>query len=161
MNKEEVLLGLWNLFKKLIWLNESRMKNILTGFNPSEIHCIDYIGKNTDSNVTKLAEAFYMTRSALSKLTKKLIEKGIIESYQKPDNKKEIYYKLTEKGKSISEIHDRLHNEFQERDKKIFEQMTMEQYDTMLSFSEKYNNHLDKEIEKLGVDIRSGHFDKF
>ena len=35
-----------------------------------------------------------MTRGAISKITKKLIKKGIIESYQKPDNKKEIYFRL-------------------------------------------------------------------
>ncbi|MDY0393853.1 MarR family transcriptional regulator [Virgibacillus halophilus] len=29
-----------------------------------------------------------MTRGAISKLTKKLMKKGFIESYQKPDNKK-------------------------------------------------------------------------
>ena len=33
-----------------------------------------------------------MTSGAISKIAKKLIKKGIIESCQKPDNKKEIYF---------------------------------------------------------------------
>lgn len=161
MNKEDVLSGYWDLFKKLIWLNESKMKEELTGFTPSEIHCIDYIGKNIDSNVTKLADEFYMTRSAMSKLTKRLIGRNVIESYQKSNNKKEIYYKLTKKGKIVSETHDQLHNEFNKRDKKIFDQITDNQYIAMKKFSEEYNNHLDEEIKKLGVDLKSGEFDRF
>jgi hypothetical protein len=34
--------------------------------------------------------AFYVTRGAISRMTKKLIQKGLVESYQKSENKKEI-----------------------------------------------------------------------
>ena len=81
--KEQVMAGFWNLFNKKIWLDAVKMKTSLKDYKPSEIHCIEYIGRNVDSNVTKLAETFYMTRSAISKITKKLIEKDLIESYQK------------------------------------------------------------------------------
>ncbi|MNW52668.1 MarR family protein [compost metagenome] len=96
-----------------------------------------------------------MTSGAISKITKKLIKRGIIESYQKPDNKKEIYFRLTEQGKVIYKIHEELHKEFQERDKAVFEQVTEEQFDSMISFLEKYSRHLDAEIKKQGVDIKS------
>ena len=161
MNKEEqVMNGLWDLFKKRIWLDEFKMKDCLKGYTPSEVHCIEYIEKNIDSNVTKLAESFYMTRSAISKLTKKLIEKELIESYQKSDNKKEIYFRPTDKGKEICKVHEKLHREFQERDKIIFDQVTEQQYDIILNFIKKYNIHLDTEIKKLDVDIKSKSFDK-
>jgi len=153
--KEQVILGFRDLFNKMVWLNKIKMEDCLKGYKPSEVHCIEYIGRNADSNVTKLAESFYMTRSAISKITKKLIEKGFIESYQKPDNKKEIYFRLTEQGKIIDTIHEELHNEFQERDKAVFDQVTGEQYDSMLSFIEKYSRHLDVEIKKQGIDIQS------
>jgi DNA-binding MarR family transcriptional regulator len=156
MNKEEqVIMGFRDLFNKLVLLNKFKMEDSLKGYKSSEVHCIEYIGRNVDSNVTKLAESFYMTRGAISKIIKKLIEKGIIESYQKPDNKKEIYFRLSEQGKVIYKIHEKLHKEFQERDKAVFEQVTEEQFDSMLSFVERYSNHLDAEIKKLGVDIKS------
>jgi len=155
MNKQEqIIMGFRDLLNKLVWLNKPKMEDSLKGYKPSEVHCIEYIGKNVDSNVTKLAESFYMTRGAISKLTKKLIEKGLIESYQKPENKKEIYFRLTEQGKKINKIHEELHREFQERDKAVFEQLTKEQFDSILSFVEKYSRHLDTEIQKLGVDIK-------
>ena len=156
MNKEEqVKMRFRDLYNKMAWLNKLKMEDSLKGYKSSEVHCIEYIGKNVDSNVTKLAESFYMTTGAITKLTKKLIKKGIIESYQKPDNKKEIYFRLTSQGKVIYKIHEELHKEFQERDKAVFEQVTEEQFDSMLSFVKKYSRHLDAEIKKLGVDIKS------
>lgn len=151
--EEQVMMGLWDLFNKMVWLNKIKMEDSLKGYKSSEVHFIEYIGKNVDSNVTKLAESFYMTRGAISKMAKKLIKKGIIESYQKPDNKKEIYFRLTEKGQAVYKVHEELHKEFQERDKAVFEQVTEEEFDSMLSFVENYSRHLDAEIKKLGIDI--------
>ncbi|CEO11877.1 MarR family transcriptional regulator [Paraclostridium sordellii] len=156
MNKEEqVIMGVRDLFNKMVWLNKFKMEESLKDYKSSEVHCIEYIGRNVDTNVTKLSEYFYMTRGAMSKLTKKLMKKGVIESYQKPDNKKEIYFRLTEQGKEVYKTHEKLHKEFQERDKAIFEQVTEEQFDSMLNFIEKYSSHLDGEIKKLGIDIKS------
>ncbi|AGK98607.1 MarR family transcriptional regulator [Clostridium pasteurianum] len=156
MNKEEqVIMSFRELFNKMAWLNKFKMEDSLKGYKSSEVHYIECIGKNPDSNVTKLAESLYMTRGAISKMTKKLIKKGIIESYQKPDNKKEIYFRLTEQGQKINKVHEKLHKEFQERDKAVFEQVTQEQFDSMLIFIEKYSRHLDAEIKKLGIDSKS------
>ena len=157
MNKEDqVIKGFRDLLNKMSSLNKSKMEDSFNGLKSSEVHCIEYIGGNVDPNVTKLADSFYVTRGAISKLAKKLIKKGIIESYQKPDNRKEIYFRLTEQGKVINKVHEELHKEFQERDKAVFEQITDEQFDIMLSFVEKYSSHLDAEIKKQGVDMING-----
>lgn len=149
MTKEEQLMsGFWDIFNKKMWLDGIKLKAALDGYNPSEIHCIEYVGEHADSNVTELAESFYMTKSAISKLTKRLIKKGLIESYQKPDNRKEIYFRLTEEGKSVNEIHKKLDDEFQARDSAVFDQVTNEQYQMMTRFTELYNRHLDMEIAK-------------
>ncbi len=154
MNKEEqVKMRFRDLYNKMSWLNKLKMENSFKDYKSSEVHCIEYIGRNSDSNVTKLAEAFYMTRGAISKMTKKLIKKGAIESYQRADNKKEIYFRLTEEGQEIYKVHEKLHKEFQDRDKSVFEHVTEEQFDLMLNFIEKYNKHLDEEIKKQGIDL--------
>lgn len=154
MNKEEqVKMRFRDLYNKMSWLNKLKMENSFKDYKSSEVHCIEYIGRSADSNVTKLAEAFYMTRGAISKMTKKLIKKGAIESYQRADNKKEIYFRLTEEGQEIYKVHEKLHKEFQDRDKAVFEHVTEEQFDLMLNFIEKYNKHLDEEIKKQGIDL--------
>lgn len=156
MNKEEqVMNGFRELYNKLVWLNKDKMEEGLKGFKSSEVHCIEYIENNADSNVTQLAEAFYVTRGAISRMTKKLIQKGLVESYQKSENKKEIYFRLTEQGKEIYKIHENLHKEFQERDKAVFEHVTEEEFNSIISFVEKYSRHLDAEIKKQGIHIKS------
>ena len=150
--EEEVIRGFRDILNKIVLLNKFKMEKILKGYKPSEVHCIEYIGRNKDSNVTKLAESFYMTRGAISKLTKKLIKKGLIESYQKPENKKEIYFMLTEQGKTVYKIHEELHKEFYDRDKPVFEQISAEQFSSMLDFIKKYTVHLDEEIKKQGIN---------
>lgn len=156
MNKEEqIKVGFRELYDKMSWLNRRKMEDSLKGYTSSEVHCMEYIEKNKDSNVTKLADSFYMTRGAISKLTKKLIKKELIESYQKSDNKKEIYFRLTEKGRAVYDIHEKLHNEFSERDKVVFEQVTDEQFNSMLQFVELYSQHLDKEIKKVTLNTKS------
>lgn len=149
MNRQELLIaGFRDVLDKISWLNGQKMKTAFKGFNSSEIHSIEYIGKNPDSNVTRLAEAFYQTRGGISKITKKLMQKGIIESYRKPDNKKEVYFRLTPQGESIYQIHAKLHAEFNTRDKAVFEQMTEEESAIILDFLRNYSRHLDAEIEK-------------
>ena len=155
MNKEEQAIGaLWDMFKKRMWLDSFKMKESLKDYNPSEIHCIAYIGEEEDSNVTRMAEAFDMTRGAVSKLTKKLVKKGLIENYQKPSNRKEVYFRLTGQGKAIFRIHE-IHRGFKERDQPFFEQVTEEQLNVITEFAKKYNMYLDAEIKKLGVDMKS------
>lgn len=45
--------------------------------------------------------------------------------------------------------------EFQERDKAVFEQVTEEEFNSIISFVEKYSRHLDAEIKKQGIHIKS------
>ena len=156
MDKEDqVMEGFREVFNKIALLNKAKMEKSLEGYKASEVHCIEYIGKNIDTNVTKLTESFYMTKGAMSKVTKKLIKKGYIESYQKPENKKEIYFKLTEEGKEIYKIHEKLHKEFLERDKVVFEKVTEKQFEDMIKFVERYNEHLDREIKKQNISMKS------
>jgi len=150
MNKKEWILRDFNdLYNKMVWLNNSMMCDKFGDLKSSEVHCIEYIGSNADSNVTQLAEAFYMTKGAISKLTNKLIKKGFIENYQMQDNKQKIYFRLTPQGQAIYEIHEKMHKEFSERDKIIFDQISEEQFCSMSKFVENYSRHLDAEIEKI------------
>ncbi|MHB8072679.1 winged helix DNA-binding protein [Desulfosporosinus fructosivorans] len=46
-----------------------------------------------------------MTRGAISKITKKLTSKDAISSYQKEDNRKEVYFRLTDYGELLYKKH--------------------------------------------------------
>ncbi|MGX7024967.1 MarR family winged helix-turn-helix transcriptional regulator [Vagococcus hydrophili] len=132
---------------KILFLNTEKMQKALAGYTASEVHCLEYIGKEEDVNVTKLAEHFFMTRGAMSKISKKLTTKGAITSYKKSENKKEIYFELTEEGKRIFDIHEGLHAEFRKRDEHLFEAIPEDVLEKVESFLTRYNEHLNTEIE--------------
>jgi Transcriptional regulators len=152
--REETIIGLREVFDKIAWLNKDQMAEALSGYTPSEVHCIEAIGNLSNPNTTKIAQNVYMTKGAVSKLTKKLIKKNLIESYQKDSNKKEVYFRLTADGQKIYDIHEDLHNSFRKRDAIVFEGVRDEDYDRMLDFIARYNKHLDKEIRENELNIK-------
>ena len=85
-------------------------EEIFDGFSLAEVHCIDRIGSIEYANVTKVANEMDMTRGAISKITKKLASKEMIDSFQRPGNNKEIYFLLTENGKRVYDEHKKCHS---------------------------------------------------
>lgn len=160
-NGEQVLADFWELLQKKIALENYLMKSKLKDYTPSELHCIQYIQENPDSNVTKLADAFHMTTGGITKLTKKLIQKGLIDTYRNLSNKKEIYFSLTDFGREIYAIHQEFHKEFHQRDRLVFEQITDQEYAGIFHFVEIYNSHLECELHRVGIDAKSDIGDKF
>ncbi len=59
-----------------------------------------WIEKLDRPNVTVLSEALGITRGGASKALGRLKADGLAEGYRLPGNKKEVYYRLTEKGKA-------------------------------------------------------------
>jgi DNA-binding MarR family transcriptional regulator len=94
---------------------------ILEGLNLAEAHCIDRIGSIEKPNVTKVAKELGLTRGAISKISKKLLDKLLIESYQDPNNRKEIYFRLTRNGKDIFRKHQSIHKEVRNEWLSLFE----------------------------------------
>lgn len=117
-----------------------------------EVHCIDLIEKMQDPNVSKLAKAFQVTKGAISKVTKRLIEIKAIESYQKPGNKKEIYYKLTDIGREIYREHEKMHETRIERDSEFFSPLNEAEKDQMIRMLHKIYGQIAEELKKMGLD---------
>ncbi|MFF5514034.1 MarR family transcriptional regulator [Staphylococcus capitis] len=152
MNKEQLMMkNFRDIFNKIAWLNKGKMEEALKGNKPSEVHCIEAIEELNEPNVRRLTEALFMTRGAISKLTKRLEQRGLIESYKNPNNKKEVYFRLTEAGQQIYQTHEELHKEFQRRDQEVFDNITEDEFKSMMRFAEKYNAHLNHEIKKQGL----------
>ena len=77
--------------------------------NLTEVHCIHWIGILDHANVTKVSNEMGMTRGAISKICKKLLQKEFIESYQEPENNKNIYFRISAGGQKIFEAHNVTH----------------------------------------------------
>ena len=113
----------------------------LDEYGYSETHCIDNIGRLELPNVTKIAEQMQMTRGAISKMTKKLLAKGLIE-------------KLTERGKVLFKEHEKRHKQWEKRDMQFLSRYSKEETDTILKFMQEFNVYLDEQIEQYITDSR-------
>lgn len=150
MSYSKLLLSQFTEFhEKQDMLTKLTSKEILKNYGHSTIHCIDLIEKLEDPNVTKLALKLSMSRSAISKIIKKLLDGGDIESYQYESNKKEIYYKLTQRGKILFNEHLKRHSAWLERDEKFFQSVDDKDLKIIIDFFSKYNEYLGDQINQL------------
>jgi len=124
----------------------------LEEYSYSETHCIDYIGKTKLPNVTKIAENMQMTRGAISKMTKKLLVKGLIEKYTLESNKKEVYFKLTESGMELYKEHEKRHKLWEQRDSKFLERYSAEEIEIIGKFMNEFNRYLEEKIEEYSSE---------
>lgn len=138
-----------DLTNEITWRNKPKLEQVLKGYSLNEIDLIEKVASIPNPNVTKLANASYMTRGAISKLTKKMITNGLLESYQKPENKKERYFRLTAESQCINQMHQELHEEFLKENEVVFQQMTKEEFDTVFRFIGRFRENLKRtKLEK-------------
>ena len=147
---EQLLEALWTVMNKKRSLDRSEWKTESPDLNSTELRCIEYVGHHPNVNATRLAEAFYMTTGAASKLTKKLLTKGFLIRYQKLENRKEVYFRLTEQGEALYQVLAGIRDKMNKRDQPVFDQLTDTQYETILSFAKSYSDHLDRVARQSG-----------
>lgn len=68
---------------------------------PSELKALDMIGQFSGINLTQLANKLGISKSAISKCTSKLLEKGLIGKEKSDINVREVVFTLTNDGQSI------------------------------------------------------------
>ncbi|NRT90288.1 MarR family transcriptional regulator [Clostridium beijerinckii] len=120
------------------------IKNLLIQYNHkdlydmglmlSEVHVIDCIGKNQLINATFISKELNMTKGAISKITSKLLKKELIKGNHLENNKKEIYYTLTTRGKEVFKVHEILHKIESEKFVKILSKYDKEELSIISSF---------------------------
>lgn len=125
----------------------------LHGYNYSEIHTIAAIGDLEDPNVTQIANSMNVTRGAISKITKKLLEQNLIESYQRDGNKQKIFFRLTESGQFLYDEHAKRHNLWLKRDNAFIERFDSKTIEQIEEFMKAFNDYLQTQIEELGGNI--------
>ncbi|NFH63880.1 MarR family transcriptional regulator [Clostridium botulinum] len=149
-NINSIMEGFKEIYEKEEILGKIAFRGEYEKYGVSEIHCIDFIGKIENPNVTRISENMNMTRGAISKICKKLLNSKLIDKYKKPENDKEIYFKLTKSGEELYKCHEIKHKKWEERNNNFFKNVDREEQEIVASFLKKFNNFLDKIIESEG-----------
>ena len=145
----QLLLTYSNLSNEVEKLND---RETLAGYDNSELNCLDAIGRREHPNVTALAETMRMTKGAVSKILRKLSEKGAVEPYQLGANRQKIYYRLTDSGRVLFEAHHERHRRWEERELTFFRSLPEEEQTAALRFFTDYNADLRARLDAAGAD---------
>lgn len=136
----EVLIS--QIEEKKYFHNEQGVKQLLkenevlnfSDISLSECHVIACIAKNSQINGIEIAKQLGMTRGGISKIATRLTKKKLITTYRDETNQKKIFYKLTQLGEKVNEIHEQLHTKKNFQIESIASHYTEEEQDIILRF---------------------------
>lgn len=104
------------------WLIENtfnpEIKQLAPILSILSLHVLEVISEKEGIKGVDIAKELNVTKGAISKTTRKMLDQGLIKKEQRPTNLKEIYYYVTPLGAELSELHRLMHLE---KDKKAFE----------------------------------------
>jgi DNA-binding MarR family transcriptional regulator len=112
----------------------------------SEVHLIDAIGKNDGINITRLAKFRGVTLAAISKMIKRLVDKGLVSKKLSSEAENEVVLHITSKGEKVFEDHERYHDLLNSKLVECYADMSKEE----LVKIEKAWNNLATILEKIG-----------
>jgi DNA-binding MarR family transcriptional regulator len=115
----------------------------------SEIHMVDVIGRNPGINVTEIAQKLGITKGAIPKIIRKLIQKGLINRYQSKDNKRIVQFELTDKGQIAFQQHIEFHRKF--------DNSIIQTFDSVSEQNLRFLNEIMSEVEQHIDKIRQSH----
>lgn len=123
-------------------------RDSLSGYDNSELNCLDAIGRLEQPNVTALAGEMRMTKGAISKILRKLSDKGAVEPYQLGSNRQKIFYRLTDAGQELFDVHRERHRGWEKRELLFFRSLSEEELSGAIRFFNDYNTDLRARLGK-------------
>ncbi|MDO5416554.1 MAG: MarR family transcriptional regulator [Lachnospiraceae bacterium] len=118
-------------------------------FNMLEIHILSYIDDSPGVTSTELAKIWHKSKSAISQVIKKLIDREYIEKRYKDGNEKSAFLYVTERGRHISSIHKAYDvADITQTTAYLIEQCSAEDLDAFYRILGKYNELLKSELEQ-------------
>ena len=127
-------------------------KEPVLGLDNSSLNCIDQIGRLAEPNVTNIAREMLMSRGAISKIIRKLMDRGHVTAYQREDNRQKIFYCLTESGREIFALHRTRHERWEQRELAFFRQFDDRELDRVIAFMGAFNTYLQGCMEAQGPE---------
>ncbi|MDR2006605.1 MAG: MarR family transcriptional regulator [Acidaminococcales bacterium] len=110
----------------------------------AQVHLLETIKSQEGVNVSELARHLGMTSGAVSQVTKKLLDKGLIETYKKPGNRKEVFSRLTALGEMVCRGHQRHHENMLSALREFMNRLNVNETQVVLDFLDAVNAGIEK-----------------
>jgi DNA-binding MarR family transcriptional regulator len=111
--------------------------------NMASVHVVDCIGRNEPINNKSIADKLSMSRANITKITTKLLEEGFIKRSQLNDNKKEVYFSLSQKGRQVFDLHSRMDEAIAQRFIRTLDNFTESELQASLKFIQTLIDRID------------------
>ena len=120
----------------------------------AQIQTLEYIIEaGSTENMTSIADRIGITRGTFSNNVKNLLEKGYLEKYHEPGNKKNIYIKATEKGlQAYEEYSNFIYQAWFEEMFEMVDTMPEEQIETLIKILDGFTNAFNSDGNKKTTD---------
>lgn len=139
---------LYEQYMKIIHLNElyteqeihafrkqaERLQIDMLSNNITSVHVIHCIGDYEPINHTGIVKKMDLSKASITSISSKLLETGFIKKSQLNNNRKEIYFSLTDKGRQVYQLHKKLHEERVEGFYRFFDAYTEQELQTIGRF---------------------------
>ena len=109
-------------------------QKVLSNLPLLSLHTLADIGKNQPINGTELTAHLQVSKGAISKTVNKLIKFELIDKFKRTDNRKEVYYSLTDKGQQLNYAHQQLHLQLDQQMQQLLAQYQPEQLELVARF---------------------------
>ncbi|MBZ8175532.1 MarR family transcriptional regulator [Staphylococcus delphini] len=120
----------------------------------THFHIIELIAKHNNVNNKFLADQLNISNPAITKSMKKLLSKGLVIKLHQAQNKKEVYYQLTEKGEKLSSIHDELHQKAVKKYEDVLEVFKENELEVIIQFLSRSISALKQEEVDYNASIK-------
>ncbi|PWN11927.1 MarR family transcriptional regulator [Bacillus thuringiensis] len=115
----------------------SEYENINKNWTLTQLHIVSVIHESKQQmNNTLLSMELNISKATISKAIRVLIDNNILLTHQNTDNKKEIFYTLTDKGIQLAIVHKKLHKIAHERYSELFQQFNDSELQVVTKFLE-------------------------
>lgn len=104
-----------------------------------DLHTLAFIGDNTDVKMKDIAELLDVPMSTATGIVQKLVDKDLVERATSQHDRRAIILLLTSAG---AEIHQLLHSMRVSMTKRIMDDLTEQEFDTLLDLLEKIHRNL-------------------
>lgn len=124
-------------------VTDPRLKQIIPKISVVGYHILDLLNAHSELTGIRISQELGVTRGGVTRAARKMKNEGLIDAVQHEDNKKNIYYRLTPLGRKLVKWHSKMHAElYQQLEKKIVSEFTVEELDTITRFLKEIKGHL-------------------
>lgn len=99
------------VFNNILSIENQSLKERGIKLSMNEVHVLEAIEKTSDPTMTHLSRRLRVTVGTLTTAMNKLVEKGYVQRYREPSDKRKVLIRLTSKSDHVLMVHNQFHDE--------------------------------------------------